>query len=277
MYEDQLVTVKLTNSLNHQGTSLHFHGIKQLNSAYMDGVGGVTQCPVSPGQSFTYKFIASPIGTHWYHSHFGLQRSTGLFGPLIVRKRSIKQAKKYKKEFILSVHEWLWNSTLDIYDMASKEAVSFAFGYGNFESPCFFSSKQSDGVDTVVTPIYSALINSKGRHYGRFNRTKPGPELPLEEFNVEKEGTYLFRVINAGMAVSFEISVDEHDIIVVATDGCDVTPQQFDSFIIHPGERYDFYLKATREPGIYPLRVRSLERFSNNKVILTFYLICRIN
>ncbi|CAD5120376.1 DgyrCDS8948 [Dimorphilus gyrociliatus] len=272
VYEGQIVTVKLKNSLDSQGTSLHFHGIKQLNTAWMDGVGGVTQCPISPGQSFTYKFLASPVGTHWYHSHYGIQRSTGLFGPLVIKRKSDKDEKKYNKEFIISVHEWLWNDTSDIYDMASKEAVSFAFGYGDFNSPCFFSSKESDGIDTVVTPIYSALLNSRGRHYGRFNRTYPGPKLPLEEFHVESGGVYLFRIINTGMAVSFEISIDDHDLMVVATDGCDVRPKQFDSLIIHPGERYDFYLEAIREPGIYFLRARTLERFSNNKPVIPVHI-----
>lgn len=32
-----------------------------------DGAVGVAQCPISPGENFTYKFTASPAGTHWYH------------------------------------------------------------------------------------------------------------------------------------------------------------------------------------------------------------------
>src|SRR5262245_19054836 len=41
----------------------------QYQTAIWDGPVGVTQCPINPGQSFTYTFKAYPAGTHWYHSH----------------------------------------------------------------------------------------------------------------------------------------------------------------------------------------------------------------
>ena len=53
------VIVNLYNKLGNQTTGLHFHGINQINTDFMDGPSGVTQCPVPPGSSITYKFVVS--------------------------------------------------------------------------------------------------------------------------------------------------------------------------------------------------------------------------
>ena len=55
------------------GTAIHWHGIRQLNSSQMDGVNAVTQCPIAPGEEFTYVFNVTQYGTTWYHSHYSLQ------------------------------------------------------------------------------------------------------------------------------------------------------------------------------------------------------------
>jgi FtsP/CotA-like multicopper oxidase with cupredoxin domain len=50
----------------------------------MDGVPGVQQCPIPPGGSFTYTFIADLYGTSWYHSHYSAQYAGGLIGPMVI-------------------------------------------------------------------------------------------------------------------------------------------------------------------------------------------------
>lgn len=50
----------------------------------MDGVPGIQQCPIPPGSSFTYQFIADLYGTTWYHSHYSAQYAGGIIGPLII-------------------------------------------------------------------------------------------------------------------------------------------------------------------------------------------------
>jgi FtsP/CotA-like multicopper oxidase with cupredoxin domain len=66
---DNLV-VHVTNNLQYNGTSVHWHGMRQLNSVEYDGVPGVTQRPIVPDESLTYKFQVTQYGTTWYHSHF---------------------------------------------------------------------------------------------------------------------------------------------------------------------------------------------------------------
>jgi hypothetical protein len=50
----------------------------------MDGVPGVSQCPIPPGGTFTYTFTADLYGTTWYHSHYSAQYAGGLIGPLVI-------------------------------------------------------------------------------------------------------------------------------------------------------------------------------------------------
>jgi FtsP/CotA-like multicopper oxidase with cupredoxin domain len=47
--------VHVHNALS-ESTSMHWHGIHQNGTAFMDGVAGVSQCPIGPGESFTYEF-----------------------------------------------------------------------------------------------------------------------------------------------------------------------------------------------------------------------------
>lgn len=73
----------LNNNLT-QDTTIHWHGVRLPNA--MDGVPGLTQPPVKPGESFTYDFVCQDAGTFWYHPHAGTpeQLGRGLYGLLIV-------------------------------------------------------------------------------------------------------------------------------------------------------------------------------------------------
>ena len=61
------VRIVVTNELPDP-TTIHWHGIQVPNA--MDGVPGVTQDPIQPGEIFTYEFTAKPAGTFMYHSHY---------------------------------------------------------------------------------------------------------------------------------------------------------------------------------------------------------------
>lgn len=75
--------VRLVNRLP-QATSIHWHGLRLDNK--MDGVPGVTQPPVEPGESFTYEFVLKDAGTFWFHPHIrgSEQVERGLHAALIV-------------------------------------------------------------------------------------------------------------------------------------------------------------------------------------------------
>lgn len=82
--QGDLVEVTLENVDVDEGTTLHWHGVDLPNS--QDGVAGVTQDAVRPGQRHVYRFVAEDAGTYWYHSHqvSHVQVRRGLFGVLVV-------------------------------------------------------------------------------------------------------------------------------------------------------------------------------------------------
>jgi FtsP/CotA-like multicopper oxidase with cupredoxin domain len=83
VHQGDLVVVTVVNHLSF-GISIHWHGINSFNMA--DGVAGVTQDAIKPGQTYVYRFIPPDAGTYWFHAHQLAYDETagGLFGKLIV-------------------------------------------------------------------------------------------------------------------------------------------------------------------------------------------------
>jgi FtsP/CotA-like multicopper oxidase with cupredoxin domain len=101
--EGDRVRIQFTNQLP-EPTTIHWHGIEVPNA--MDGVPGVTQDPVLPGETFTYEFVAKPAGSFMYHSHFesDTQVSIGLYAPFIIDPVQPENPPDVDLTFMLS--EW---------------------------------------------------------------------------------------------------------------------------------------------------------------------------
>ena len=102
--QGQDITVNLKNELSVPAT-IHWHGYPVPND--QDGVPGLTQETVKPGQTFTYNFNAKMAGTYWYHSHedSANQVGKGLAGTLIVEKNDEQQ--KPDKDLTVMLQEWV--------------------------------------------------------------------------------------------------------------------------------------------------------------------------
>ncbi len=95
-----------------ESTSIHSHGLSTPNA--MDGVPFITQPPVRPGQSFTYEFVATPAGSHMYHSHNGAHQITkGLLGALIVEPRDRSGEPAVAQDVVLVVNDGPLDFTLN--------------------------------------------------------------------------------------------------------------------------------------------------------------------
>jgi len=96
------VRVRFTNRLP-EDTTVHWHGVRVPNA--MDGVPGVTQPPVAPGESFVYEFVPKDAGTFWFHPHLrsSEQVERGLFGVLIVEDAD---PLPYTREVIWVIDDW---------------------------------------------------------------------------------------------------------------------------------------------------------------------------
>ncbi|KAL0272319.1 UNVERIFIED_CONTAM: hypothetical protein PYX00_005343 [Menopon gallinae] len=85
--ENDVITVDVKNILPAgMEASIHWHGLRQRGTPFMDGTPMVTQCPIHSGTTFTYRMKADRPGTFYYHAHSVSQQLDGLYGALIVRR-----------------------------------------------------------------------------------------------------------------------------------------------------------------------------------------------
>jgi FtsP/CotA-like multicopper oxidase with cupredoxin domain len=72
------LTIPVTNYIATSGSTVHWHGIRQLHTNEADGVNGVTQCSIANGDTYTYNFRVIKYGPSWYHSHYSVQYPDGV-------------------------------------------------------------------------------------------------------------------------------------------------------------------------------------------------------
>ncbi|XP_078581081.1 uncharacterized protein LOC144864666 [Branchiostoma floridae x Branchiostoma japonicum] len=258
VWKNAQVVVHVRNQLIQEGVSIHWHGMTQHNTPWMDGVGGVSHCPINPGERFTYRFNASEGGTHWWHAHYGTFRTDGLYGALIVLEDE-PGLPSFEREYLVLLQDWQREDSLETYLRVDWEASRFSYGYDN-TNDCYYNKRQPDGTEIGPVPFVSGLINGKGRRfYYDVGPEAEDPNVPLDLFVVRSGLRYRFRVISAAMIYAFRVSIDQHELTMIATDGNRISEQRAESFIINTGERYDFYITANQQDNNYWIRANTLE------------------
>ncbi|ONK63651.1 uncharacterized protein A4U43_C07F17470 [Asparagus officinalis] len=97
-HEGDTIVVHVINESPYNMT-IHWHGVFQTLSAWADGPSYITQCPIIPGQSYTYKFtVAGQEGTLWWHAHVSALRAT-VYGALIIKPRAGAEAYPFPKPY----------------------------------------------------------------------------------------------------------------------------------------------------------------------------------
>ena len=101
--EGDRVRIYVTNRLP-EPTTIHWHGI--ILPSGMDGVSGVSQAPIPPGETFRYEFDLIQHGTFMYHPHFDemIQQALGMMGMFVIHERSARR--RPDKDFVLLSSEW---------------------------------------------------------------------------------------------------------------------------------------------------------------------------
>ena len=168
-----------------QATTVHWHGVRVPNA--MDGVPGLTQSPIKPGESFVYEFTPPDAGTFWYHSHAnGLEQlGRGLAGPIIVEER---EPPRVDRDILWFLQDW-----------RLTEDGEIAPGFGN---P--MEAAMSGRVGNTVT------LN------GRVSENEParaGERVRL-------------RLVNACVARMMALRFEAHRPMVVAIDGQPCEPHE---------------------------------------------------
>lgn len=215
------IIVDVLNKLP-EPTSLHWHGLTQLHTPWMDGVPYITQYPIQPGKTMRYRFVAEKPGTYWYHSHYGMQRAWGVSGSLIFRQP------KSKDPFGR------------FYDTDTTDQVIFLSDWS---------------YNQTKSPTGNLLINGKG-HVQEAADFKVRPNF-YSKFQVKENQSYRFRLIFEGYSqCNVEFSIDNHTLLVISTDGNDLQPIEVESILLTSGERYDFILEANQLTGNYWMRAQ---------------------
>lgn len=100
----------------HMESSVHWHGVFLPNQ--FDGVPFLTQLPIAPHSTYTYRFLVKQNGTFWYHSHTELQEQIGMYGVLIfdkVKRDSLPEIPVMLSDWTdhdpMKVNRWLHNAT----------------------------------------------------------------------------------------------------------------------------------------------------------------------
>ncbi|XP_011330014.2 laccase-4 isoform X2 [Ooceraea biroi] len=231
------IVVDVVNNIEGEELAIHWHGILQRGSQYYDGAPFVTQCPISEQSTFRYQFTTDNAGTHFWHAHTGLQKMDGIFGSLIIRQSQKRDVNSYLYDFDLSRHKILVN------DWMHELAIS--------RLPGRFHSTKFQDPDSI-------LINGKGRYQDPESAFITDTD--LEVFRVRRNYAYRFRMVNAFCTVCSSIlTVENHNLTIIAVDGYPVKPTVVTSIISVSGERYDFVINANNRVDSYWIQLRALE------------------
>ena len=255
--ENQKLHITVYNELpNVEGISIHWHGMHQKGTPGMDGVAFITQYPILPYQSYTYKFRAFPAGTHWYHAHSGAHRTDGLYGALIVKDTihlNGTEIEDLPENHTLLLMDWQRDPSIDLFYQI-RSSLSF---WDDETHERFIDTKGIDDTQIAPIPFWSGIINDKGRYY---NKDGLPNNAELNIFYVRQGLKYRFRLIGAQALYAYKFSIEEHELTVVATDGnrIDIITNVH-YVIVNTGERYDVVVNANQRPGKYWILAETLE------------------
>ncbi|XP_078150428.1 laccase-4-like [Carex rostrata] len=218
--EGDRVVVRVINHVPYN-ISLHWHGIRQLFSAWADGPAYITQCPIQSGQSYVYNFtIVGQRGTLWWHAHISWLRAT-VYGPIVIHPKlgvPYPFAKPYK-EIPVIFGEW-WK--------ADTEAII------------------SQALQTGGGPNVSDAYTINGLPGLLYNCSAKD----TFKLKVKSGKTYLLRIINAALDDELFFSIANHSLTIVEVDAVYVKSFTTKTLLITPGQTTNVLLTTHAQyPG----------------------------
>ncbi|UPL01463.1 hypothetical protein LCI18_012397 [Fusarium solani-melongenae] len=227
------IQVTVTNDIEDEGLALHWHGIQQKKTPWEDGVPGISQCPIPPGKTFTYQFVADLYGTTWYHSHYSAQYSAGLFGPLIIH--GPREKKNYDIDIgPVLLSDWYHKEYFDLVEETMQP---------NSPGPVFSDSNLING-----------KMNFNCSSVEEGDTTPCNNNAGISKFRFKRGKTHRLRLINAGGEGLQRFSIDEHTLTVIANDFVPVEPYDTKVVTLGIGQRTDVLVKADGDLDAYWMR-----------------------
>jgi len=264
--EGDTAEIVVHNELNEQ-TSLHWHGLFLPNKE--DGVPYLTQMPIEPHSVYTYRFPIIQNGTHWYHSHSGLQEQIGMYGSFVMLKRNddktfrkgiddlptipviLSEWTDYKPE---NIHRMLHNAT-DWFAIkkGTTQSYSEAIQQGHFKTKLKNEWKRMTAMD--VSDVFYDKILLNGTNESNVQNYNPGDKIRL-------------RISNGGASSYFWLTYAGGKITVVANDGNDVEPVEVDRLLIAVSETYDIIITLPIDNNSYEFLATTEDRLYSASLYL---------
>ncbi|KAL5992292.1 hypothetical protein ACLOJK_013208 [Asimina triloba] len=230
------IIVELKNSLLTENVAIHWHGIRQIGTPWSDGTEGVTQCPITPGDTFVYKFVVDRPGTYMYHAHYGMQREAGLYGSIRVAvPDGDKEPFSYDYDRSLILTDWWHKST---YEQATGLS-SLPFVWVDEPESLLIQGRGRFNCSRLTPSVSnsSAICNTSN------------PECAPYVLTVVPGKTYRLRLTSLTSLSALNFEIEGHNMTVVEADGHYVEPFVVKSINIYSGESYSVLVKADQDPS----------------------------
>ncbi|KAK9334728.1 multicopper oxidase-domain-containing protein [Lipomyces starkeyi] len=153
--EGDTISATVFNNLQVPIT-IHFHGIRQHGTPWMDGTPGVSQRPIFPGESFTYNFTTEgQYGSYWYHAHMRSYYQDGIRGPVYIRP-----APQTLRPYDV-VTERNTTATGILRDQEIRPTPLYVMDWTKLPTDAIYQKTINYGIDPAC--ILGYLVNGKGR------------------------------------------------------------------------------------------------------------------
>jgi FtsP/CotA-like multicopper oxidase with cupredoxin domain len=239
-----------------EASLIHWHG--QTPPYAQDGVPGLGQEALAAGQSWNYDFALRP-GTHWMHSHHGLQEQLLMAAPLIVRENPSEDV----QEAVVLLHDYSFT-------LPETLLKTLQGGGGGHGGHAMHGVDHSAHMKQMADTMKASAGSRTGMPFGHANdidydaylandRTLDDPDV----VTVEKGGRVRLRIINGATTTAFTIDTGELAATVLCVDGNPVKPVLGKSFPLAMGQRIDLLVDIPKEGGVFPilaLRETAIER-----------------
>jgi FtsP/CotA-like multicopper oxidase with cupredoxin domain len=205
-------------------TLLHWHGLNPPSA--QDGVPMLSQAPLKPGESFDYDFVNTRSGTHWMHSHLGLQEQQLLAAPLIVRETA--EPLFDGQEHVVMLHDFTFRDPQEILSELKSGGRHAGHAMGGMLNDIMFDA------------------------YLANDRTLADPEV----VRVGKAAQIRLRIVNGSAASNMWIDLGALQGELIAVDGNAVFPLKGSVFPLAIAQRADIRVKLPEGSGAWPILFR---------------------
>ena len=245
--EGDTVTLRVANALDHDETSIHWHGL--VLPANMDGVPGLSFGGIHPGASYDYRFVVRQHGTYWYHSHSGFQEQQGVYGPIIIEPQATEPF-QFDREHVIMLTDWTDESPRRMFTHLKQQSDFYNFRQRTLGT--FLGDVRQHGLGATLREraqwgrmrmSAADLADVSGATYTYLMNGQP-PASNWTGLFAPGERVRL-RFINGSAMSYFDVRIPGLKMTVVAADGLHVRPVAVDEFRIAVAETYDVLV----EPG----------------------------